>query len=98
MECYVIGGLVLCAFIGAMIVESKGRNPGIGLILGLLFGPIGLIIAAIISPNQEELDRRNAKEGKLKRCPDCAEMVQAEAKICRFCGHSFLSAPDTAPE
>lgn len=25
-----------------------------------------------------------------KKCPDCAEMVLAEAKKCRFCGHEFV--------
>jgi len=24
-----------------------------------------------------------------KKCPDCAEMVLAEARKCRFCGHEF---------
>ena len=26
-----------------------------------------------------------------KTCPDCAEKVKAEAKVCRFCGHRFES-------
>ncbi|MES0135602.1 hypothetical protein NKJ88_11700 [Mesorhizobium sp. M0016] len=24
-----------------------------------------------------------------KKCPDCAEMVKADARICRFCRHEF---------
>jgi hypothetical protein len=24
-----------------------------------------------------------------KRCPSCAEIVQGEAKVCRYCGHNF---------
>ncbi|RUW62137.1 hypothetical protein EOA16_10255 [Mesorhizobium sp. M7A.F.Ca.US.008.03.1.1] len=24
-----------------------------------------------------------------KQCPDCAEMVKADARICRFCRHEF---------
>jgi hypothetical protein len=28
----------------------------------------------------------------LKKCPDCAEMVRAEARVCRFCGYRFDGA------
>jgi hypothetical protein len=27
-----------------------------------------------------------------KKCPQCAEMVKTEARICRFCGHNFVDA------
>lgn len=31
-----------------------------------------------------------------KKCPDCAETVLSDAKVCKYCGHHFApSAPDT---
>jgi hypothetical protein len=32
-----------------------------------------------------------------KKCPACAETVQGEAKVCRFCGHQF-DAVEAAPQ
>jgi uncharacterized protein UPF0547 len=40
---------------------------------------------------QTLLDRLTAwtVKPRMKRCPDCAEKVQAAAKVCRFCGYRF---------
>lgn len=37
--------------------------------------------------------RRRAHPRSLKRCPRCAELVQVDAKVCRYCRHAF--APST---
>jgi hypothetical protein len=34
----------------------------------------------------------------LKRCPDCAELVQEEARICRFCRYNFETGERMSPE
>jgi len=31
-----------------------------------------------------------------KRCPRCADNVRVEAKVCRYCGHRFATAPPPA--
>lgn len=36
-------------------------------------------------------------EADEKKCPQCAEMVKAEAKVCRFCGHSFENDVSSNP-
>lgn len=34
-------------------------------------------------------EQKNIVSQPEKQCPKCAETVKQEAKICRFCGHSF---------
>jgi hypothetical protein len=38
----------------------------------------------------------DSEEGDFKRCPDCAETIRAQARVCRFCGYRFESL-DSSP-
>jgi len=77
-----IAWIALCV-VAAYIAGNKGRSgPGI-FFLSLFLSPlIGIIVALVLSPDP-------TAQGK-KKCPECAEFVQPDARTCRFCQHSFV--------
>ena len=62
---------LVCGSIAAAIAQKKGEGV-LGFVVGLIFGPIG-IIAAIFS------------KGKLKECPYCKERINKKAIRCPHC-------------
>jgi hypothetical protein len=83
-----ISWLTLCG-VAAYVASNKGRS-GMGVFfLAFFLSPlVGLIVAIAMSPDERKIA---AAQGK-KKCPNCAEFVQPDAKTCRYCQHSFASA------
>jgi hypothetical protein len=85
-------------FASNAIGKSKGKeNPWLW---GLLLGWLGVLIVALQSRSQPPVIVSASyaapaqalpapAAGPTKQCPQCAEDVQAAARVCRFCGHRF---------
>ena len=64
-------GWLGCGIIAALIASKKGEGC-LGLIVGMLFGPLGIIIAIF-------------SKGDRIPCPFCAELIRNVAKVCPHC-------------
>jgi len=84
MEMVVVFG-ILCGIVTAVIGSSKHRSTGGFFFLGLLLGPMGIVIALVMSKNTAGLEAEALQKGEMIKCPACGELNRAEANICRYC-------------
>lgn len=99
-----IVGVVLNAFlpgVGYMYMGKWGHG-----ILFVIAVPIAMLVTwgiawfpwmlmvcidMLLLKNKEERDHARAYARTMKRCPECAEPVRRDARVCRYCGSRFAS-------
>ena len=81
--------IILCVGAG-VLAKTKGRDPVGFALLALAASPLVAFIVLLVLPaNERELERRSMAAGTTRKCPFCAEIVKAEAIVCRYCGRDI---------
>ena len=91
---------IVCVIATAILAANKGRGVGAWLLLAILLGPLALLLAAVVSNKDierqaaEAAAARTAEQARLRTCPFCAERIQRQAVVCRFCGKDVPAEPE----
>ena len=71
------------ALIGVSAAQRRGFSVAAGIIGGLLLGPLAVLMYFVSGVTRGDATRK---------CPQCAESIKAEAKVCKHCGRDVAPA------
>jgi hypothetical protein len=75
---------MLLGLIPSIIASRKGHNGFVWWLLGSLLFIVALPASLTLTAEPEAIHKKKVAEGRV-RCPQCAEYIMREAKICPFC-------------
>lgn len=83
---WVVALAIALAVVSAEVASAKGNSSGAAALGGLLFGPLGLLMAWAYPVDGRALEDQQLRRREMRRCPACAELVRVKAIKCRYCG------------
>jgi ribosomal protein L32 len=86
--------LGICLSVFSLWTLSTGDESVLRIAGASILGFTALLIYLVAQERRQEHLRERAKS--VKKCPDCAEEVKAEAHVCRYCGFRFSEGESSA--
>ncbi len=86
---------ILLSIVVGMFAQSRGHSFIATFFFSLILSPlIAFLIVLIRKPNTKAVEEQAVASGELRKCPQCAEMIKAEAIKCRYCGFELPLEPN----
>ena len=83
---------IACSFISSFIYGIRVGKPEIGFIVGLILGPIGIVVSLLMPGKEKTYRPPPFKTEPQKGCPECNMLIRASSARCVFCGYHFVKA------